>query len=59
MLFRSNSRNNVILGHLTFGLGWHNNHHANPRQLDNQIRWWEFDLEANIAKLLNLLPGKR
>mgnify|MGYP003705132377 CR=1 FL=1 len=53
------SQNNLLLGYLTFGFGWHNNHHANPRDLDTQVRWWEFDLEAKIAKLINLIPGKR
>lgn len=53
------SRNNLLLGYLTFGFGWHNNHHARPMALDTQIRWWEFDLEAKIAKLINLIPGKR
>jgi stearoyl-CoA desaturase (delta-9 desaturase) len=53
------SRNNLLLGYLTFGFGWHNNHHAKPMLLDTQIRWWEFDLEAKIAKLINLIPGKR
>lgn len=53
------SQNNVILGHLTFGLGWHNNHHMYPKRLDNQIKWWEFDLEAKLSKLIALIPGKR
>lgn len=54
-----NSRNNILLGYLTFGFGWHNNHHARPMQLDTQIRWWEFDLEAKIAKLIMLIPGRK
>lgn len=53
------SKNNLILGYITFGFAWHNNHHANPNNLDTQVKWWEFDLEAKFAKLLNGLPGKR
>lgn len=56
---KDQSKNNLILGYLTFGFGWHNNHHANPSQLDNQVRWWEIDIEAKIAKLLESIPGKR
>lgn len=53
------SYNNAILGYLTFGFGWHNNHHARPMSLDTQLKWWEFDFEAKIAKLINLIPGNR
>lgn len=28
---------------LTFGEGWHNNHHAHPSLARNGLRWWEFD----------------
>jgi len=53
------SQNNILLGYLMFGFGWHNNHHANPGKLDDQVKWWEFDIEAKIAKLINLVPGKK
>lgn len=56
---REYSTNNYIIGHLTFGLGWHNNHHAHPMRLDNQVRWWEWDAEAKLAKLISLIPGSR
>lgn len=29
---------------LTFGEGWHNNHHAFPRSARHGLRWWEVDL---------------
>ena len=29
---------------LTFGEGWHNNHHAFPRSARHGLRWWELDL---------------
>lgn len=44
-----NAGNNAILGYLTFGFGWHNNHHAYPRKLINMERWWEVDIEGIIA----------
>jgi stearoyl-CoA desaturase (delta-9 desaturase) len=53
------SFNNIFLGYLTFGFGWHNNHHANPMALDTQIRWWDYDFDAIIAKLIQFIPGKR
>lgn len=28
---------------LTFGEGWHNNHHAFPRSARHGLRWWEID----------------
>ena len=37
------SRNNVFVGILSNGEGWHNNHHADPRSAKHGHRWWEFD----------------
>jgi len=39
-----NSRNNVLVGLLSNGEGWHNNHHAQPRAAAHGHRWWEFDV---------------
>ena len=39
-----NSRNNIIIGFLTNGEGWHNNHHADPRSARHGHRKWELDL---------------
>ncbi|HXW25381.1 MAG TPA: fatty acid desaturase [Xanthobacteraceae bacterium] len=39
-----NSRNNPWLGFLTYGDGWHNNHHADPRSARHGHKWWEIDL---------------
>lgn len=49
------SHNNVIIGLLGLGFGWHNNHHADAGSLDLRRRWWEWDFEAQIAKLLKKL----
>lgn len=37
------SRNNWLVALLTFGEGWHNNHHAWPRRAFHGERWWELD----------------
>ena len=41
---RDDSRNNVWLALLTFGEGWHNNHHFFPGSARQGFRWWELDL---------------
>lgn len=37
-------RNNIIFGLLSFGEGWHNNHHAFPHSARAGLKWWELDL---------------
>lgn len=39
-----NSRNNWLLALITFGEGWHNNHHMYPAAVRQGIRWWEVDI---------------
>ena len=41
---RDDSRNNLWLALLTFGEGWHNNHHFFPGSVRQGFRWWEIDL---------------
>jgi stearoyl-CoA desaturase (delta-9 desaturase) len=48
-----NSKNNILVGILGMGFGWHNNHHANPRKLILTEKWWEIDIEGYIAWLLS------
>jgi stearoyl-CoA desaturase (delta-9 desaturase) len=38
------SRNNWLLALLTFGEGWHNNHHRYPSAVRQGHRWWEIDI---------------
>ena len=38
------SRNNWLLALLTFGEGWHNNHHHFPGSARQGFKWWEYDL---------------
>ncbi len=47
-----NSRNNFIVGIITNGEGWHNNHHSDPNSASNSHRWWEFDLTYLFLRLL-------
>ena len=46
------ARNSWIASLITLGEGWHNNHHHNPRAWSNQEKWWEFDPNALIIKLI-------
>lgn len=39
-----NSRNNILIGLLAGGEGWHNNHHAAPTSARHGHKWWELDL---------------
>jgi fatty-acid desaturase len=50
---KDNSHNNIIIGWLSFGFGWHNNHHHDQRELVNTHHWWEIDIEGQIAKLIS------
>ena len=38
------SRNNGWVAMLTWGDGWHNNHHAFPASARHGLRWFEFDV---------------
>jgi stearoyl-CoA desaturase (delta-9 desaturase) len=46
------SRNHWLVGLLAFGEGWHNNHHAFPRNAFHGIRWWQFDLSGLLIRAL-------
>jgi stearoyl-CoA desaturase (delta-9 desaturase) len=41
---RDDSTNNWWVALLTFGEGWHNNHHAHPVSARHGLRWYELDL---------------
>jgi stearoyl-CoA desaturase (delta-9 desaturase) len=40
---RDDSRNNWWVALLTFGEGWHNNHHAHPTSIRHGLAWYEID----------------
>jgi len=46
------SRNLWWVALLTWGEGWHNNHHANPTSARHGLRWWEVDLTFLAIRLL-------
>ena len=47
------SRNHHLVNLITFGEGWHNNHHHNPASYEQGgYEWWEWDLNAWIIKLI-------
>lgn len=47
-----NSRNNLWLALLTFGEGWHNNHHHYPGSARQGFRWWEVDLTYYLLRAM-------
>jgi stearoyl-CoA desaturase (delta-9 desaturase) len=50
-----NSRNNWWVALLTFGEGWHNNHHAHPTAARHGLAWYELDLNWIGIRTLQLL----
>lgn len=55
---RDDSRNNGLIAAVTFGEGWHNNHHAYPRSARHGLTWREFDVnwvQIRIAEKLGLI----
>jgi len=52
---RDNSRNNWWVALMTFGEGWHNNHHAHPTSARHGLAWYEFDPSWIQIKLLKVL----
>ena len=49
------SRNLWWVALLTFGEGWHNNHHANPVSARHGVAWHELDMSYLQIRLLELL----
>ncbi len=52
---RDDSRNNGLIAAVTFGEGWHNNHHAHPRSAKHGLAWYEFDVNWVQIKVLEKL----
>lgn len=48
-----NSRNNPLLALLTFGEGWHNNHHKFSNCARQGFAWWELDITYAVLFILN------
>lgn len=49
------ARNSFIFALLTFGEGWHNNHHKHPRASFQGMAWWEIDIAGYVLLLLEKL----
>ena len=49
------SRNSFWIALLTFGEGWHNNHHRWPLSARQGMYWWEFDLSYLLLRGLEKL----
>ena len=49
------SRNNPWVALLTWGEGWHNNHHADARAARNGHAWYELDVTYAIIRLMGKL----
>ena len=47
---------------VSFGEGWHNNHHAHPRAAKHGLKWYEIDVNwygIRVMQLLGLAKGIR
>lgn len=62
------SRNSLWVALLTFGEGWHNNHHAFPRAARHGLDWYEIDLNwigirvleyFGVAKSIRLMTNEQ
>jgi hypothetical protein len=51
-LTRDRSTNLWWVALLTYGEGWHNNHHAFQTSARHGLRWWEVDLTYGFIRLL-------
>ena len=49
---KDDSRNNFWLALITFGEGWHNNHHYYPGSARQGFRWWQIDLTYYVLKVM-------
>jgi len=49
------STNNWLVALLTFGEGWHNNHHAHPTSSRHGLKWYEVDVNWYGIWMLKML----
>jgi fatty-acid desaturase len=52
---RDDSRNTWWVALLSFGEGWHNNHHAHPTSARHGLAWYEFDPSWLLIRTLKAL----
>jgi stearoyl-CoA desaturase (Delta-9 desaturase) len=49
---RDLSANNFWMALLSFGEGWHNNHHAFPSSVRHGLKWWQIDISGYVIQAL-------
>ena len=52
---KDDSRNSLIIALLTFGEGWHNNHHHYPNSTRQGFYWWEIDITYYTLRGMEML----
>jgi stearoyl-CoA desaturase (delta-9 desaturase) len=52
---RDDSRNNLLVALVTFGEGWHNNHHAHPTSARHGLAWYELDMSWLMIRFLQMI----
>ena len=50
---KDESRNNLWLALITFGEGWHNNHHRYQSSVRQGFYWWEIDITYYILTMMS------
>lgn len=50
---KDDSRNSLLIALITFGEGWHNNHHYAPGCTRQGFRWWEIDMSYYGLKVMS------
>lgn len=54
-LTQDDSKNSFWVAILTFGEGWHNNHHAHPQSARHGLAWYEIDFNWYGISVLRML----
>ncbi len=49
------SKNSFWVAILTFGEGWHNNHHAHPQSAKHGLAWYEIDTNWYVISFLRMV----
>jgi len=49
---KDESRDNVAVGVLAMGEGWHNTHHAFPTSARHGLMWWQIDVSYYVIRVL-------
>jgi stearoyl-CoA desaturase (delta-9 desaturase) len=50
---KDESRNNLLIALITFGEGWHNNHHFAPSSERQGFYWWEIDISHLVLTIFS------